>query len=179
MRPQTGSPAHRLPKPSALARTLTEPACHQSWHQCQIGSRAWGQLPDRGGAEKEGLSHRPQALTHGLRRGWADKGSGPRASCSHRDAPASDGLGHGGPRGPRAAHPGRVCAGHRDAAGCLQVSRGRSGAAGRPGAVDERLLLPHKRVGSSCGHCRGEAGEPGSEWPWDSPGLEAAVHRHR
>lgn len=42
MRPQTRSPAHRLPKPSALARTLTEPACHQSWHQRQTGSPAWG-----------------------------------------------------------------------------------------------------------------------------------------
>ena len=68
MSPQTGTPPHRLPKPSALARTLTEPACHQSWRQCQIGSRAWGQLQDRGGAEKEGLSHRPQVLTHGLHR---------------------------------------------------------------------------------------------------------------
>ena len=108
---------------------------------------------------------------------WADKGSSPRASCSRRDAPASDGLGHGGARGPRAAHPGRVCAGHRDAAGCLQVSGGRSGAAGSPGAVDERLLLPHERVGASFGHCRAEAGEPTAEW--DSPGPEAAVHRHR
>ena len=73
MRPQTRTPARRLPKPSALARTLTEPACHQSWHQRQTGSRAWGQLQDRGGAGEtppapgeEGLSHKPQALTHGL-----------------------------------------------------------------------------------------------------------------
>nr|CAI9703106.1 unnamed protein product [Rangifer tarandus platyrhynchus] len=52
-----------LPKPPALAGTLTEPACHQPWHQCQTRVPVLGQLQDRGGAEEtprapgeEGLS---------------------------------------------------------------------------------------------------------------------------
>lgn len=80
--------------------------------------------PRGGGAEPPG--HGPQVLTHGLRRHWADKGSSLGLPELQGRAPASDGLGDGGPRGPGAAHPRRVRAGHRDAAGRLRVSRGRT-----------------------------------------------------
>lgn len=42
------------------------------------------------------------------------------------------GPGCGDPRDPGAAHPCRVCAGHRDSAGCLRVSRDILGAGDRP-----------------------------------------------